>query len=159
MATRRVSLEVIELPAPCPADWDGMAGDDRARFCGHCSRHVYDLSALTRAAAEQLLADHGEHPPCVRLYRRRDGTVVTADCQPLWRRAARPATAASAWVARAVAAAFGLSVAGGCAMTGAVVYTNGDCPADAAPADPGRPTMGKVLPPGGIVPAVPATRP
>jgi hypothetical protein len=56
-----------------------MVGDDRVRFCVHCKKDVYDLSALQRDEAEALLAERSGGM-CARLYRRTDGTVLTADC-------------------------------------------------------------------------------
>ncbi len=93
---RRVRLELVDVPRPCPADWAAMAAiyGDRVRHCQHCDKDVYNLSALPRAAAEQFMADQlasvaagGEHA-CVRLYKRADGTAVTADCGGRWRVAA-----------------------------------------------------------------------
>jgi len=96
----RIRLELLTVPDPCPADWSAMTavgGDgERVRHCRHCDRHVYDLSALPRAAAEQLVADHlsAEVPMCVRMFRRADGTVTTADCRGRWRQSA------ARWAAR-----------------------------------------------------------
>jgi hypothetical protein len=77
---RRGELEKLNIAAPCTADWNAMQGDDRVRFCGSCQKSVYNLSALSRGDAEQLIAKHEGPPPCVRLYKRRDGTVITNDC-------------------------------------------------------------------------------
>ena len=75
------ALEVISIPEPCPEPWANMRGDDRVRFCGICSKNVFNLSAMKRAEAEALLEEHA-YQLCVQLYRRADGTVVTADCTP-----------------------------------------------------------------------------
>ena len=56
-----------------------MEGDERARFCATCSKSVYNLSALDAAAAAALI-EETEGRLCSRIYRRRDGTVLTADC-------------------------------------------------------------------------------
>lgn len=72
-------LSRVEVAAPCPADWDVMVGDDRARFCSSCEKHVYNLSALTTQEAEQLIREK-EGDLCVRYFQRKDGTVMTADC-------------------------------------------------------------------------------
>jgi hypothetical protein len=58
------------------------------RFCKHCSLNVYNLSAMTREAAQQLVAER-EGRLCIRMYRRLDGTVVTADCEGAIKLAAR----------------------------------------------------------------------
>ena len=74
-------LKSIRVLSPCKVSWDGMQGDDRSRFCGTCSKSVYNLSGLTRAEAEKLVgAAPSDAPLCVRLFRRHDGTVVTSDC-------------------------------------------------------------------------------
>jgi hypothetical protein len=56
-----------------------MLGDDRMRFCGQCSLNVYNLSGMTRADAEALIA-RSEGRLCVRFYRRFDGSIITKDC-------------------------------------------------------------------------------
>ena len=72
-------LKNIKIASPCHASWDDMHGDDKARFCGLCQRHVYDLSAVGKEEAETLVLEH-EGRMCVRFYKRRDGTMLTADC-------------------------------------------------------------------------------
>jgi len=82
-------LDDVRIASPCRANWDEMIGDDRVRFCGQCTKNVYNLCALSREDAEALLragqARDGRFTGagegiCVRLYRRADGTVITADC-------------------------------------------------------------------------------
>src|SRR5262245_22794664 len=72
-------LNDLRIASPCPALWAAMRGDSRVRFCDSCSKHVYDLSGLTAVEARSLV-EEAEGRVCVRLYRRRDGTVLTADC-------------------------------------------------------------------------------
>ncbi len=72
-------LERMHIAAPCNAAWDQMQGDDRVRFCGQCEKNVYNLSEMTRADAESLIATT-EGNACVRYYKRADGTVRTTDC-------------------------------------------------------------------------------
>jgi hypothetical protein len=72
-------LDDLRIATPCQADWNEMTGDDRVRFCGRCEKNVYNLSAMTRDQAESLVREK-EGRLCVRLYRRQDGTVLTADC-------------------------------------------------------------------------------
>jgi hypothetical protein len=78
MSHPHLSLNVLEVPSPCAVPWRAMAGDDRVRFCGQCRKDVYNLSAMTATEAESLLRNGGDGP-CVRFYRRFDGTVVTTD--------------------------------------------------------------------------------
>jgi hypothetical protein len=72
-------LDQIRVASPCDASWAEMTGDDKARFCGKCEKHVFNLSAMTREEAELVMLER-EGSICVRLYRRKDGTVITADC-------------------------------------------------------------------------------
>lgn len=74
-----IVLNDLRIASPCPASWDAMRGDDRVRSCDLCSRSVYDISGLTAEAALALVRE-SEGRLCVRLYRRKDGTVLTADC-------------------------------------------------------------------------------
>ena len=112
MSRHAVSLEVIDIARPCPANWDEMRGDDAVRFCKHCSLNVYNLSAMSREAAERLVAER-EGKLCVRFYRRLDGTVITRDCEGAWKLAAkrvgRFARAATAVVLTAALAPLGFS--------------------------------------------------
>ncbi len=74
-----IRLAKLRVASPCQERWADMIGDDRVRVCDRCDRPVFDLSAMTRAQAEAVLGTHGIKP-CVRFYRRADGTVKTADC-------------------------------------------------------------------------------
>jgi hypothetical protein len=72
-------LSDIRIASPCPAKWDAMNGDERARHCGSCEKTVYNISTLTADEAAELIAAH-EGKLCVRMFRRSDGTVITRDC-------------------------------------------------------------------------------
>ncbi len=72
-------LEDVRIASPCSASWEDMTGDARVRFCGKCAKNVYNLSEMTRDEGEALLAKN-EGEMCVRLYKRKDGTVITTDC-------------------------------------------------------------------------------
>ena len=82
-------LDSITIPTHCPVSWDEMQGDDRTRHCTKCNESVHDVSELTTAEAVALLSGPGKRP-CLRIYRRQDGRVMTADCpanrrERLWR--------------------------------------------------------------------------
>jgi hypothetical protein len=79
MSREKSPLDKIKVAAACTADWRHMYGNERVRFCGQCSQNVYNLSALTREQAEDLILRH-EGRLCVRFYRRNDGTVITNNC-------------------------------------------------------------------------------
>jgi len=70
---------MIQVASPCQVSWDSMKGDQTTRFCGQCNNHVYNLSAMSRSQAEQLV-EEAEGRLCVRFYRRHDGTMMTRDC-------------------------------------------------------------------------------
>lgn len=79
MARFTSPLHNIKVAKPCSESWDEMYGTDRKRMCGKCDLNVYNLSAMTRAEAEQLIMNT-EGRLCARFYRRPDGTVITKDC-------------------------------------------------------------------------------
>jgi hypothetical protein len=103
------ALDGLTIPSACPVPWDSMYGDDRTRFCDRCSQNVHDVSELTRAEALRLVAA-GPQVPCLRMYRRPDGRVMTADCATRRERVWRWLDRRSPWAA----AAFGLVFLAGC---------------------------------------------
>jgi hypothetical protein len=74
-----INLDNLRVASPCNARWEDMAGDERARFCGSCRKHVYNLSAMTRPEIETLIREK-EGRFCGRYYQRPDGRMLTADC-------------------------------------------------------------------------------
>lgn len=72
-------LADIRVATPCPASWEAMSGDDKARFCKTCQKNVFNISMMTRQEAEALILEK-EGNLCVRLARREDGTIITDDC-------------------------------------------------------------------------------
>lgn len=95
-------LDHIKIASPCSADWNEMYGDNRKRFCSECKLNVYNLSEMTQREAENFLFE-AEGRVCVRLYRRKDGTVITQDCPIGWQ-------AVKQRVSRVATATFGLIV-------------------------------------------------
>jgi hypothetical protein len=96
MARFTSKLNNVRVAAPCPADWEGMYGNERVRFCEQCQLNVYNLSEMSRAEAEELIG-RAEGRLCVRYYRRNDGSILTQNCpvglRRLKRRLSRIATA------------------------------------------------------------------
>ncbi len=95
------SLDNVMIAAPCNIGWDNMVGDDRVRLCAGCDKNVYNTSRMTKAEIKELLAVEGKDP-CLRIYRRADGTMITEDCpvglrrvRDTWKRVAK--VAASIW--------------------------------------------------------------
>lgn len=87
----RDAIDQIEISSPCSESWDGMRrtpGEEWVRFCGKCRQNVYNVEAMSRGRARRLIAER-EGRVCVRILRRPDGTVVTADCWARLRAARR----------------------------------------------------------------------
>jgi hypothetical protein len=74
------SLPRLRIAVACNVDWNTMVGGDRARFCGQCCQTVYNVERLRPREVADLLERHGERMPCLRLFTRPDGTVVTRSC-------------------------------------------------------------------------------
>jgi hypothetical protein len=81
-------VDQVTISSPCSVPWDSMRGDDHVRFCGACRQNVYNVESLDRREARRLIAAR-EGRVCLRILRRDDGTVVTADCWTRLRAARR----------------------------------------------------------------------
>jgi hypothetical protein len=131
-------LDQIEIPQPCPMPWRKMKGDARVRFCPQCQKNVYNLSAMSRAEAEQVLAEHQESL-CAQIRRDRNGRV-THDAN-LWahNRWRRWYAAAAALIASLV------GCLSGCATGGLIAAPTGGkvtSPKDEIPPATGDPVQG-----------------
>lgn len=167
-------LDQVRVASPCSAEWSEMVGDDRVRFCLSCEKNVYDLSAMTREAAEALLTERmGGGELCVRFYQRADGTILTQDCPEGAKKKRRKKLAlamagAGAMMASAATAMFSSRqgdvelprvVAGGLTMgemAAPVTTTTPDGPVvesvESVTPPPVQPRMGGVAPPRGTSP-------
>ena len=74
-------LDPIRLAFECPLRWEKLLGDDRQRYCEACQEHVHNLSAMTRAEAEALVARSSE-PICIRIARDPQGRAVFLQAAP-----------------------------------------------------------------------------
>jgi hypothetical protein len=72
-----MKIEDSHIGEPCTKAWDELRGDGTTRSCDDCSKEVHDVSQLTRAHANELLAD--KQDVCLRYTQRADGTLVLAD--------------------------------------------------------------------------------
>lgn len=70
-------LNTLRFAYECPLAWEKLTGGDRTRFCGQCEKHVTDLSAMSRAEAEDVLAQ-ATAPMCVRVGHDASGNTVHA---------------------------------------------------------------------------------
>lgn len=84
---RRDESLALGMTSPCDMPWSAMRGDDTVRFCDKCEKNVYDARGLTLDEIERLVSR--TEGACLRLLRRPDGTVVTADCPAPGRRLVR----------------------------------------------------------------------
>jgi hypothetical protein len=143
-------LDDIKVASPCSARWDEMVGDARVRFCAHCEKNVFNLSAMTRDEAEALVEEK-EGQLCVRFYRRTDGTMLTADC-PVGVRRKRVRRIAAVAVGAGALAALGAGLRAReqvppCTMGDIAVPTGINTTpvvqGTVAPPPPATPTMGK----------------
>ncbi len=125
-------LESIQIASPCTAKWDEMIGDERARFCTHCQKDVFNLSAMPRDEAESFMRERTADV-CVRLYKRFDGTVLTSDCPVGVKRKRRR---------KAVAAAVGGSLLAAGAILTAYSRAQQPCPVMGTMTE--SPVMGKM---------------
>lgn len=102
----KVDLDTLRIAKLRPARWEDMPGDARVRHCALCKKNVHNLSAWMRAEAGARISE-SEGTPCVRLYQRAGGTILTADCPvgvKAWRRSVAGVIVAATWIA-AIAAA------------------------------------------------------
>ena len=76
---KKIRLDLVDVPRPCPEPWEAMTGTDRERACGACNIPVHDLTAMTASEAERLLRDRHDDRLCIRFARGADGHVITVD--------------------------------------------------------------------------------
>lgn len=69
-------LDRLKVTSPCSADWNSMTGNDRVRFCEHCSLKVHNLSQMTPLEAARLVA-RSRGRLCVRYYSDSAGDIIT----------------------------------------------------------------------------------
>ncbi len=94
----------IRIPEPCHEDWGRMLPEERGWHCRLCSKHVHDLSSMTETQVRALLASGQDI--CVAYDVDRSGDIVFAPepVVPIARLVRRPAAAAAAGLALALAA-------------------------------------------------------
>ncbi|MFT3869078.1 MAG: hypothetical protein QM715_11520 [Nibricoccus sp.] len=68
-----------QLSFVCPIPWDSMKGAAKARYCETCQRNIPNLSLISRAEREVVLAKLGTEEVCAAFYRRLSGELVTAE--------------------------------------------------------------------------------
>lgn len=73
------ALKNVRVAAPCHVGFENMNGDDRIRYCQLCKMNVYNIGGMSTQEATELIQTN-EGRLCIRLYRRKDGTVITDNC-------------------------------------------------------------------------------
>lgn len=122
-------VDGLRIASPCPMDWDAMqrTPEEAVRFCGQCSKNVYNIAQMSTKDAALLLqkAQANQTSACMQLYRRADGTVITDDCpvglrriRDFWRKA-KAGTAAAVALVFAGLPSFSQSAPSGQKATGA----------------------------------------
>ncbi len=72
-------LRDVRIASACSQRWEDMDGDEKRRHCEACGLFVHNLSAMTTPEIESLMQE-ATGRVCGRLFRREDGTILTADC-------------------------------------------------------------------------------
>lgn len=73
-------LPQLKIATPCPKSWEKMTGDEQSRFCSHCEKSVFNFTEMTSSEVQEVLESN--ESVCARMRRRKDGSIVTRDCQP-----------------------------------------------------------------------------
>lgn len=68
-----------KLSFACPVKWDTLRGDERERFCEQCGHRVSNLSVMSTAERQDLLARAGQERICASFYVRLSGERVTPE--------------------------------------------------------------------------------
>jgi hypothetical protein len=91
-------LSLVSVKQSCNVSWNAMTGTDTVRHCEQCDRTIHNLSAMTAADAERLLAQSSGERLCVTYARGPSGEVVTTDrpARFSWGRLGGRSTAAAA---------------------------------------------------------------
>ncbi|MGV3722772.1 MAG: hypothetical protein ACO1SX_17855 [Actinomycetota bacterium] len=154
MRNSRHTVNGIQIASPCHMNWDEMEGDDRKRYCRGCRLHVFNISEMDVEEAAQLISDSTDRL-CVRLYRRRDGTVLTQDC-PVGLRAAirRRATAFAGSLAMGVGVLASVLLRPGSRTMPTGTVEHAEALGSPAPVEPPPLQMGEVTGMIGTVPTV-----
>lgn len=74
-----MKAQAPQLSFICPISWDSMKGPAESRYCEKCHRNIPNLSLLSRAEREAILAKLGAEEVCAAFYRRLSGELVTIE--------------------------------------------------------------------------------
>jgi len=68
--------EELKIASPCHENFDDMQGSGAKRFCDSCSKHVTNLSDMTKIDADKFLKESAGSSVCVRYQVNGSGEVV-----------------------------------------------------------------------------------
>lgn len=140
MTARKTSLDRIEITSPCNADWDEMTGSEQIRYCTECNKYVYNLSAMTRRDAEELVATRRSQM-CTRMTRDLNGGTITVDSLPPVRLLGRrPGPIASTVVSTILSIAPGVGAISQSPQASSHVYSQNESARKASRSVPGATT-------------------
>jgi hypothetical protein len=74
-----IDINKIRVASPCSVPWESMTGDEQVRKCDDCGLNVHNLAAMSEAEIGRLIVNR-EGRLCIRLYKRRDGTILAQVC-------------------------------------------------------------------------------
>lgn len=57
--SKKSFIDSVKVGSPCGEAWEKMSGNARVRFCSHCSKHVTNLSEMTRKEATRYVRSAG----------------------------------------------------------------------------------------------------
>ncbi len=60
----KTSNYIIRIPEPCHEDWNKMQPDDKGKFCGSCSKSVFDFSNKTDDEIKDILIANKDKHVC-----------------------------------------------------------------------------------------------
>lgn len=113
-------LQNVRIAAPCSSSWAAMAGDEKVRHCALCNLNVYNFAEMSVGEVRALLLQT-EGRLCARLYRRRDGRMITRDCPTGLRALRRRVSRAAGAMLSALLALAGCSSGGASCRKGSAI--------------------------------------
>lgn len=124
--SKKSFIDSVEVKNPCTEDWEQMQGNERVRFCSHCSKHVNNISEMTRKEAMRLVRSSGGNL-CIR-YVQNPATRRPMFAEQLMQITRRTPSLAAGVMTASIALSGGLYAQGGDTAPAAIIQ-----PAEEAP--------------------------
>ena len=58
---------LIEIPEPCHESWEEMSQEEKGKFCGKCSKVVFDFTTKTNSEIAEILISNSGNRVCGRV--------------------------------------------------------------------------------------------